>query len=280
MRIGDSVLGPLPVNGSPYTVDADRRMTLTRPGLDFEGAITADGAVAALVTTGAGNPPALTILTRPESADLSGGYHWAEVLDRTDPVAIYTWGQLIFEDDGTLSRSMSLNLGNLPLYNSGGNGTYTQDPDGTFRVEASYAEVESTGAVAASGDLIVTAGDSATGSYARLKVMVRSDSAAPFEGTYHYVSLERLADGWRAATGTASSDGAGTLTLNGDTVVNTDGSVSRAAATQIPYERSSLGHQTETPNRLRGSVSPEGRFAVFSRTDADGRPNALYFLMR
>ena len=139
------------------------------------------------------------------------------------------------------------------------------------------------GGAFAGGDLVIVGGATTDTQAPRSFAMVRPSTAASlatFSGTYAIVGLqyEVTSGAYTSLTGTATADGAGSLTVA--FTENKEGTITMQPPDTVAYSVAPNGGLTVLTGgeSFRGGVSPTGDYAVLGGTTTSG-PVLGYFLL-
>lgn len=285
---GATVSAPTTTDYS-YDVAADGTLALTVAGTEFlRGGIATDGHCALVGTVLPGAFPGILVLLRRQGfyddASLSGAYHFVEFLfGALGGRSAAGTGSAVFDGTGGGTVTVTFNsMGGISPVLSGPL-TYSVIADGTSSTTIGSADRE--GGVAAGGRAAVWGGSTTSGEAPVMSVVVKeatSAGLATLQGAYWMVLLERNpgSDDFRSLSGTATSNGAGSLTLLATS--NTEGVIAAEPLQTTTYTVTANGKLTVDAGGsvLVGGVSQDGSFAVVGGGTAAGTNPMIVLLCR
>lgn len=284
------LVGPFASPPLPYSVDSNSRLEITIGGGTLAGAITEDGALAAVTQITPGLNPTLAILPRGEgvynAASLDGEYHlcsfwWggAGELSRWD-------GTVTFDGVGgafNYSAGVNNNGAIIPPQPPMAWGAYAVGPAGVVTWNNPLAFMS--GGIAFGGDLIVLSGTTQANDLQVMTILIKKGAGlgnATMSGTYNTVTLAASnapPPRYQTTVGTMVVDGLGQMTI-GDATANADGAVAQQpGGAVLPYTIDPDGSLSVIGGLLQGGVSANGRYAVVAGSTAGGIPQ-IWFMFR
>lgn len=290
-NIDGSLTGPSPTDGFTTRVEADNSFTwqvVSAPGVDLlEGSIRPDGAAGLVGITAAGEPPGILAVARVAGTygltSLNAPYHACGfAYDAPMTASRAYFGRMTFDGAGGGEHSLELNQNGtvlMPLVPTPL--TYTMAADGLVTISTSISTMW--GGAFAGGDLVLVGGSTTDTQAPRSFAMVRPSTAASlatFSGTYAIVGLqyEVTSGEYTSLTGTATADGAGSLTVA--FTENKEGTIATPAPDTVAYSVAPDGGLTVLTGgeSFLGGVSPTGDYAVLGGATTSG-PLLGYFVL-